>query len=47
MELENNGDRNKTVLNEEHLNKIRPNLKDIINNPGKSDALKNPINNSN
>ena len=37
IESESNGDRNKTLLVEEYLNKIRPYLKDIINNLKKSD----------
>ena len=32
MDYENNGDRNKTLSVEEHLNKFIPYLKDIINN---------------
>ena len=32
IEYASNGDRNKTLSVEEHLNKIRPYLKDIINN---------------
>ena len=32
IEHESKGDRNKTLLVEEYLNKIRPYLKDIINN---------------
>ena len=38
IEYENNGDRNKTLLNEEYLNKSRPYLKDVLNDPKKSDA---------
>ena len=38
IEYENNGDRNKTLSVEEYLNKIRPYLKDIINNVKKTDA---------
>ena len=38
-EYESNGDRKKTILVEEHLNKIRPFLKDI-NNIKKSDTWK-------
>ena len=37
---ESKGDRNKTLSVEEYLNKIRPYLKDIINNPKKSDTWK-------
>ena len=37
IEYESNGDRNKTLLVEGHLDKIRPYLKDIINNLKKSD----------
>ena len=36
IEYENNGDSNKTLSVEEHLNKIRPYLKDMINNLKKS-----------
>ena len=36
IEYESNGDRNKTVSAEEYLNKIRPYLKDIINDLKKS-----------
>ena len=32
IEYESNGDRNKTLSVEEYINKIRPYLKDIINN---------------
>ena len=32
IEYENNSNRNKTLSLEEYLNKIRPYLKDIINN---------------
>ena len=38
IEYESNVDRNKTQSVEEYLNKIRPYLKDIINNPKKSDT---------
>ena len=41
-----NRNRNKTLSVEEYLNKIRPYLKDIINNPKKSDMWKISINNS-
>ena len=37
IEYENNSNRNKTLSLEEYLNKIRPYLKDIINNLKKSD----------
>ena len=40
IEYESNGDRNKTLLVEEFLNKIRPPLKDIINNLKNSDTWK-------
>ena len=40
MEYESNGDRNKILLVKEYLNKIRPYLKDIINNVKKSDTWK-------
>ena len=36
IECENNGIRNKMLLVEEYLNKIRPYLKDIVNNLKKS-----------
>ena len=39
-EYENNGDRNKTLSVEEYFNKIKPYLKDIINNLKKSDRWK-------
>ena len=39
-EYESNGDKNKTLSVEEYLNKIRPYLKDIINNLKKSETLK-------
>ena len=38
VEYENNDDRNKTLSIEEYLNKIRPNLKEIINNIKLSDT---------
>ena len=38
IEYDSNGDRNKTLSTEEYLNKIRPYLKDIINNLKKSDT---------
>ena len=40
VEYESIGDRNKTVLVEEYFNKIRPYLKDIINNLKKSHTWK-------
>ena len=40
IEHESNGDRNKTLSAEEYLNKIRPYLKDIINNLKKSGPWK-------
>ena len=40
IEYESNGDRNKILSLEEYLNKIRPYLKDIINNLKKSDTWK-------
>ena len=40
IEYESNSDRNKTLSVEEYLNKIRPYLKDIINNLTKSDTEK-------
>ena len=40
IEYESNGDRNKTLSGEEYLNKIRPYLKDIINNIKKYDTWK-------
>ena len=46
IECESNGDRNKTLSVEKYLNKIRPYLKDIINNLKKSDTW-NTINNNN
>ena len=38
IEYERNGDRNKAVSDEEYLDKIRPYLKDIINDIAKSDT---------
>ena len=38
IEYESDGDRNKRLSSEEHLNRIRPYLKDIINDPKKFDA---------
>ena len=40
IEYESNSDRNKTLSVEEYLDKIRPYLKDIVNNLKKSDAWK-------
>ena len=40
IEYKSNGNRNKTRSVEEHLNKIRPYLKHIINNLKKSDMWK-------
>ena len=40
IEYESNNDRNKTVSVEDYLNKVRPYLEDIINNPKKSDMWK-------
>ena len=40
IEYESNGDRHKTLSIEEYLNKIRPNLKGVINDLKKCDALK-------
>ena len=40
IEYESNGDRSKTLSVEEYLNKIRPYLKDDINNFKKSDTWK-------
>ena len=40
IEYKSNGDRNKTLSVEEYLNRISPYLKDIINNPKKSDLSK-------
>ena len=40
VEYGSNGDRNKSLSVEEYINKIRPYLKDIINNLKKSDAWK-------
>ena len=37
IEYKSNNDRNKALLDEEYLNKIRPYLKEIINNITKSD----------
>ena len=46
IEYESNGDRNKSLSVEGYLNKIRPYLKDIINNPKKIWLMENSINNS-
>ena len=40
IEYESNGDRTKTLSVEEYLNKLRPYLKDIINNLKKCDTWK-------
>ena len=40
IECENNGRRNKALSVEEYVNKIRPCLKDIINNLKQSDTWK-------
>ena len=40
IESESSNDRKKTLSVEEYLNKIRPYLKDIINNLKKSDTWK-------
>ena len=40
IEYKSNCDKNKTLSVKEYLNKIRPNLKEIINNLKKSDTLK-------
>ena len=40
IEYEDIGDRNKTLSVEEYLNKLRPYLKDIINNLKNSDTWK-------
>ena len=40
IEYESNGDRNKTLSVEDYLNRIRPYLKNIMNNLKKSDPLK-------
>ena len=40
VEYKSNGDRNKTLLTIEHLDKIKLYLKDIINNLKKSDTWK-------
>ena len=40
IEYESNGDRNKTLSVGKYFNKIRPYLKDIINNLKKSDTWK-------
>ena len=43
IEYESNSDRNKTLLVEEYLNKIRPYLKDIMNNLKKSGTWKTQL----
>ena len=43
LEFESNGDRNKTLSIEEHLNKIRIYLRDVINNLKKSDKWKTQL----
>ena len=43
IEYKSNGDRNKTLLVEEYLNKIRPYLKDIINNLKKCETWKTQL----
>ena len=40
IEHESNGDRNRMLSNEEYLNKIRPYLKDTINNRKNCDTWK-------
>ena len=40
MEYESNGDGNKTLSVKEYLNKIRPYLKNLINDLKKSDTWK-------
>ena len=40
IDYESNSDRSKTLSVEEYLNKIRTYLKDIINNPKKSNSWK-------
>ena len=40
LEYESSDNRNKTLPVEEHFDKIRPYLKDIINNPKKSETWK-------
>ena len=40
IEYKSRGDTNKTLSVEEYLNKIRPSLKDIINNLKKSNTCK-------
>ena len=46
IEYKSNDDRNETLPVEGYLNKIRPYLKDIINNPKKIWLMENSINNS-
>ena len=43
IEYKSNGDRNKTILVKEYLNKSRPYLKDLINDLKKSDTWKNQL----
>ena len=38
IKYESNGDRNRTLSIEEHLDEIKPCLEEIINNPKKSDT---------
>ena len=42
-ECKSNGDRDKTLSDEEYLNKVRPYLKDIINNLKTSDTWKSQL----
>ena len=46
IEYKSNSDRNKTLSAEEYLDKIRPYLKDIINDLNKIWHMENSINNS-
>ena len=41
--MESNGDKNKTLSIEEHLSKIRPYLRNIINNLKQSDTWKTQL----
>ena len=43
IECKSNGDRDKTLSDEEYLNKVRPYLKDIINNLKTSDTWKSQL----
>ena len=43
IEYESNGDRNKTLSIEEYVNKIRPYLKDVINDLKKSNTWKTQL----